>query len=55
MLKQTRKALGLTQEEMARALDVTMRTIGNWERSEIPPLYVFYAYQGIYQSLKRDN
>jgi len=34
ILKRVRKALGLTQVEMARLLGVTERTIRSWEKEE---------------------
>lgn len=35
-LKKIRKSLGLTQEEMARALDLHQSTLCRYERGEIP-------------------
>ena len=36
-IKSTRTALALTQDEMAKALSVTRRTLQNWERGEKIP------------------
>ena len=36
-IRSTRTALAITQDEMARALSVTRRTLQNWERGEKIP------------------
>jgi transcriptional regulator with XRE-family HTH domain len=38
-LKQRRKSLGLTQEQLARSLDVTLSSVARWEQlndGEVP-------------------
>jgi len=47
MLKQIRKKMGLSQLDLAVALGVCTKTVGNWERSNNAPLYVLYAYKGL--------
>jgi DNA-binding transcriptional regulator YiaG len=36
-IKATRKALALTQAELADSLDVTVRSVQNWEAAETEP------------------
>lgn len=36
-IRALRESRGLTQEQLAQALDVGPRTIGNWERGETVP------------------
>lgn len=35
-LKRLREAIGLTQEELARRVGVSVKTISNWERGAYP-------------------
>jgi transcriptional regulator with XRE-family HTH domain len=35
-LRSKRESLGMTQEELAKELDVTANTIARWERGEVP-------------------
>jgi transcriptional regulator with XRE-family HTH domain len=37
-IRRLREARGLTQQQLAAAIGVGMRTIGNWERGETVPL-----------------
>lgn len=47
-LKRRREALGLTQEQLARALDVAVMTISRWERGVNPiPHYIGLALEAI--------
>lgn len=36
-IRAAREAAGLTQQQLANALGVTLRTVGNWERGESVP------------------
>lgn len=36
-LREKREALGLSQEKLARLLDVSYGTIANWENGKTPP------------------
>ncbi|MDJ0319791.1 helix-turn-helix domain-containing protein [Pseudarthrobacter sp. PS3-L1] len=36
-IRSAREASGLTQQELAKQLGVTLRTVGNWERGESVP------------------
>jgi len=38
-LKQLREAVGLTQEELARRIGVSTKTISNWERGAYPATF----------------
>lgn len=47
-LKQRREALGLTQEQLARELDVTTMSVSRWERGVYPiPHYIELALEAI--------
>jgi transcriptional regulator with XRE-family HTH domain len=47
-LKGRREALGLTQEQLSRALDVTMMTISRWERGVYPvPKHIELAVEAL--------
>ena len=47
-LKQRREALGLTQEQLARELDVTTMSVSRWERGVYPiPHYIGLALEAI--------
>jgi transcriptional regulator with XRE-family HTH domain len=47
-LKDRREALRLTQEQLARALDVTMMTISRWERGIYPvPKHIELAVEAL--------
>lgn len=37
-IRRLRESRGLTQQQLAQALGVGMRTVGNWERGETVPL-----------------
>ncbi|MEQ8959278.1 MAG: helix-turn-helix transcriptional regulator [Coleofasciculus sp. C2-GNP5-27] len=39
-LKQLREAVGLTQEELARRIGVSTKTISNWERGAYPATFI---------------
>lgn len=47
-LKRRREAMGLTQEQLARALDVTMMTVSRWERGVYAiPQYIELAVEAL--------
>ncbi len=47
-LKRRREALGLTQEQLARELDVTTMSVSRWERGVYPiPQYNGLALEAI--------
>lgn len=47
-LKRRREALGLTQEQLARELDVAVMTVSRWERGVNPiPHYIELALEAI--------
>ena len=36
-LRQARTLRGLKREDVASMLDVSLKTVGNWERAQVPP------------------
>jgi DNA-binding transcriptional regulator YiaG len=47
-LRTRRKALGWTQTELARELDISQPHLSNWERGVwSPPMYIFLALDAI--------
>lgn len=46
-----RKALGLTQTEMAKKLGVSMRTVQNYESGRIPKGHIFEAYKKLQEGI----
>jgi len=47
-LRRRREALGLTQEQLARELDVTTMSVSRWERGVHPiPLYIGLALEAL--------
>lgn len=47
-LKRRREALGLTQEQLARELDVTTMSVSRWERGVYPiPYYIGLAMEAL--------
>lgn len=43
LLREKRKSMGLTIEEMAERLDISVNTLGNWERGKTYPDSVYRA------------
>ncbi len=53
-LKRRREALGLTQEQLARELDVTTMSVSRWERGVYPiPHYIELAIEAIEMRRRR--
>ncbi len=53
-LKRRREALGLTQEQFARELDVTTMSVSRWERGVYPiPHYIELALEAIEMRRRR--
>ena len=47
-MKRRREALGLTQEQLARELDVTAMSVSRWERGVYPiPQYIELALEAL--------
>ena len=45
--KDRRLALGRTQQQLAASLEVSVRTVRNWERADRAPLIAWYALEGL--------
>lgn len=57
-IRQAREARGLTQEQLAQAIGVGMRTVGNWERGETVPknrLGMLLSFFGLDQAADSDD
>ena len=53
-LKRRREALSLTQEQLARELDVTTMSVSRWERGVYPiPHYIELALEAIEMRRRR--
>ena len=44
IVKRSRKAIGITQADLAILCDVTEKSISNWERGRREPRYVMLQY-----------
>lgn len=54
-LAEMRKQLGLTQEDLARAIDVTPRTILNWENGHSEPRLTIRQTKALCRTLQIDR
>ena len=50
-----RKALGLTQKEMAEKIGVSTRAVQNYEAGRIPKRHIFEAYKKLQDSILLDE